>query len=108
MIDIAIETHGSNEAEFGKNLTDTLEWLEEEGFIRVRSKDLGGNYHGVGLTLRGLSALGYVDTALPSQDKKEPLIAKIRRVLGKGMEGAASDAVQAVMTKALELMIRHA
>ena len=107
VVDLSVETCSSDEAEIGRYLAETLDWLEEEGFIRVRSKDLGGNYHGVGLTLRGLTAIGYVDTVLPAQEKKEPLIDKIRRVLAKGAHEAASDTVRAIMTKALELMIRQ-
>ena len=94
----------SEEAQYLQYFSATMRWLQEEGFIKYDA-DQGGNYHQATLTLRGLMVLGYLPTSLSFRDKKEPLIAKVKRVLAKGAEGAASDAMRAIITKALTLMV---
>ena len=94
----------SDEANYLKHFTATMRWLKDEGFIRYQSDD-SGNFRKVLLTLRGLTVLGYTPTSLSLTDRKEPIIAKIKRVLAKGAEGAASDAVKAIIVKAFGLMV---
>jgi hypothetical protein len=38
---------------------ETLSWLESEGFISVKQRTSGGHFHGVRLTFKGLTLLGY-------------------------------------------------
>ena len=94
----------SKEADYLTHFTATMRWLKDEGFIRYES-DQSGNFRKVLLTLRGLTVLGYTPTSLTLIDRKEPIIAKIKRVLAKGAEGAASDAVKAIIVKAFALMV---
>jgi hypothetical protein len=94
----------SKEAEYLTHFTATMRWLKDEGFLRYESDD-SGNFRRVVLTLRGLTVLGYTPTSLSLTDRKEPIITKIKRVLSKGTEAAASDTVKAIITKAFELMV---
>ena len=94
----------SKEAEYLTHFTATMRWLKDEGFIRYES-DASGNFRKVLLTLRGLTVLGYTPTSLSLTDRKEPIIAKIKRVLAKGAEGAASDTAKAIIVKAFALMV---
>jgi hypothetical protein len=94
----------SKEADYLTHFTATMRWLKDEGFIKYQSDD-SGNFRKVLLTLRGLTVLGYTPTSLSLTDRKEPIIAKIKRVLAKGSEGAASDAVKAIIVKAFGLMV---
>ena len=94
----------SREAAYLTHFTATMRWLKEEGFIRYQS-DEAGNFRSALLTLRGLTVLGYTPTSLSLTDRKEPIIAKIKKVLAKGTEGAASDVVKAIIVKAFALMV---
>lgn len=94
----------SEEAEYLMHFTATIRWLKDEGFIKYDSED-SGNFHEVLLTLRGLTILGYTPTSLSLTDRKEPIITKIKRVLAKGAEGVASDAVKIIIVKAFGLMM---
>lgn len=94
----------SKEADYLKHFSATMRWLKAEGFIRYESDD-SGNFRNVLLTLRGLTVLGYTPTSLSLTDRKEPIIAKIKRVLAKGAEGATSDTVKAIIVKAFALMV---
>lgn len=94
----------SKEADYLTHSSATMRWLKDEGFIKYES-DNSGDFHQVQLTLRGLTVLGYTPTSLSFRDRKEPLITKIKRVLSKGTESAASDTVKAIIVKALGLMV---
>lgn len=94
----------SKEADYLRHFTATMQWLKDEGFIKYQSDD-SGNFRKVLLTLRGLTVLGYTPTSLSLIDRKEPIITKIKRVLAKGAEGTASDAVKAIIVKAFALMM---
>jgi hypothetical protein len=94
----------SKEAAYLTHFTATMRWLKDEGFIKYES-DNSGNFRKVLLTLRGLTVLGYTPTSLSLTDRKEPIITKIKRVLSKGTEAAASDAVKAIIVKAFGLMV---
>lgn len=94
----------SQEAKYLQHFSATVRWLRDEGFIKYEA-DNGGNFRGVVLTLRGLTVLGYVPSSLNSTDKQEPMIAKIKRVLAKGAEGAATDVVKAILVKLFALAV---
>ena len=93
----------SKEADYLTHFTATMRWLKGEGFVKYQSDD-SGNFRGALLTLRGLTILGYTPTSLSLVDRKEPVITKIKRVLAKGTEGAATDTVKAIIVKAFGLM----
>jgi hypothetical protein len=94
----------SRQADYLQHLPATIRWLKDESFIRYESDD-AGNFRKVILTLKGLTVLGYVPSSLSSTDKKEPMIAKIKRVLAKGTEGAATDAVKTILVKLFALAV---
>jgi hypothetical protein len=78
-------------------------WLAEEGFIRYESHGLNGGFAGVRLTLRGLTVLGYVPTAVKGKKEPETLIVRIKRALGSGADKAAADGVKALITEVFKL-----
>jgi hypothetical protein len=94
----------SEESEYLKHFNATMQWLKDEGFIRYETGDYG-NFRKVILTLRGLTVLGYTPTSIGFTDRKEPIIAKIKKVLSKGADTAATETVKAIIVKAFGLMV---
>lgn len=94
----------SREADYLQHFSSTVRWLKDEGFIKYESDD-AGNFRKVILTLKGLAVLGYVPSSLSSADREEPMISKIKLVLAKGAEGAATDAVKAILIKLFALAV---
>lgn len=92
----------SREADYLQHFSSTVRWLKDEGFIKYASDD-AGNFRKVILTLKGFTVLGYVPSSLSSTDSKEPMISKIKLVLAKGAEGAATDAVKTILIKLFAL-----
>ena len=86
---------------------EVLTWLAEEGFIRIAGGNLGTEVHGVRLTLKGLTILGYVLTALKTSEASEPMIDKIKRTLGSGAEKAGAEAVKALLGGVFRLAISY-
>ena len=70
----------------------TLNWLELEGFISIKTKTQDGKCYGVRLTLKGLSVLGY---SIGGQDDSETLIDKAKAAL----EDTAIESAKDVMKK---------
>ncbi|QGX38244.1 hypothetical protein [Permianibacter aggregans] len=93
----------SRQVDYLPHFSATMRWLRDEGFLRYESEE-EGVFRKVVLTLRGLTVLGYLPTSLGFKDKKEPIIVKIRRVIGKGVEGAASDGVKVLIMRIFELI----
>lgn len=93
----------SEQSKYARYFTDTMEWLEEEGFIKWVGESMGGNYHKVTLTMKGLTVLGYLPSSV-AEEKKEQLIDRAKRVLGKGLEGAASDVVKSLVARSFYLL----
>jgi hypothetical protein len=73
----------------------TLRWLEEEGFVRVGSKTLGGGIHDVRLTMMGFAVLGQIPQAV--ETAKAPLIDRVKQALGRGGAVASSEALRLVV-----------
>lgn len=92
----------SREADYLQHFSATVRWLKDEDFIKYESDDVG-NFRKVILTLKGLTVLGYVPSSLSPTDKNEPMIAKIKRVLAKGAESSATDAVKTILIKLFAL-----
>ena len=74
-----------------------LTWLTEEGFIRYEPPNYGTRYTNVRLTLKGLTLLGYVPSALRADENSEPIITKIKRILSHGTEQAATEATKSLL-----------
>lgn len=84
---------------------NVVSWLKDEGFIRVKSTTVAGDYADVVLTLKALTLLGYVPTAILASDQKEPIIDKVKRVLASGAEKAAAEGVKSILTELFRLAI---
>ena len=80
-----------------------LTWLVEEGFIRYEPPHFGTCYRNVRLTLKGLTLLGYVPSALQPNEQSEPIITKIKRILSGGAEKAATEAVKSLLGELFKL-----
>jgi hypothetical protein len=87
-----------NEMKFGY---ETLSWLESEGFITVKQKPLNGSFHGVRLTLKGLTLLGY---SMPNQGG-ETFIDQAKDVLSGAVKDTAKDVLTKLFTTAASLTI---
>jgi hypothetical protein len=102
-------------AAFGETINDTIRmiylaehtitWLAEEGFLRYEKGPIPGARHftNVRLTLRGLTVLGYMPSALQGPEKSQPLIARIKSVVSSGAEKAGADAVKSLLTEVFKL-----
>jgi hypothetical protein len=88
----------SKEAGYLSFFSATVRWLNAEGFLRYRSDD-GGDFRGVVLSMRGLTALGYEPRSLSRFGRKEPMIDKIKRILSKSAEDISTDAMKALIVK---------
>lgn len=85
-----------------------ISWLEEEGFIRVQDRDLGGKFYGVRLSLRGLTVLGYIPTVLKQGEEPETMITKVKRALSSGAEKAGAEAVKGLLSELFKLALSSA
>lgn len=93
--------------EWERAAANTVSWLAEEGFVRYKSAAYGG-FVGVRLSMKGLTVLGYTPVSIKSTGTAEPLIVRLKRAVGKGVEGAATDAVKDVIGQVFGLFVRYA
>lgn len=75
-------------------LGHSITWLAEEGILRFEKCDLNGDFHGVRLTHKGLTAMGAVPKALHGT---KPLIERAKAALESGAEKAAAETVKAIL-----------
>src|SRR5258706_3267802 len=59
--------------DFGAVAYDVVHWLAEEGFLRYENPNNTRDFYNARLTMKGLTVLGYIPTAIKSTDPKEPL-----------------------------------
>lgn len=87
--------------EIGTMTTDVVEWLAEEGFLRYE-KDPNhkyGVFWKVRLSLKGLTILGSIPTAVKAKIATEPLISKIKDILKSGSQKVASESAKFVVSE---------
>jgi hypothetical protein len=85
--------------------TETIFFLQQEGFLSIGGTLNTGESHDVRLTMKGLAVLGSVPVSLKKNDPREPLITKIGKLLGVGVEKAATEAVQSAMSEVFKLAL---
>lgn len=85
--------------------SEAVSFLQQEGFLTVGGRVLTGECHDVRLTMKGLAVLGSVPVSLRPNEPREPIIAKIGRLIGKGTEKVATEAVQAVVSEVFKLAL---
>ena len=73
---------------------DSISWLEEEGFISVQSTTMDSKFHGVRLTLSGLTLLGYQPPTLKEGEEYRNFAEKGAEILREGGRAAAVDLVR--------------
>lgn len=85
---------------------EVINFLAEEGFLSHKGASLDGSqFIQVRLTMKGLAVLGYVPASV---DKQEPLISKIRGVVGGGLKEAGGETVRQLVSQAFSLMLAAA
>lgn len=85
---------------------EVINFLAEEGFLTHKGVMLDGSeYLRVRLTMKGLAILGYVPASL---EKQEPLISKIRSVVGGGLKEAGGETVRQLVSQAFSLALAAA
>lgn len=85
---------------------EVINFLAEEGFLTHKGAMLNGTqYLQVRLTMKGLAVLGYVPSSL---EKQEPLISKIRSVVGGGLKEAGGETVRQIVSQAFSLALAAA
>lgn len=94
--------HSLDSIEMARNV---VSWLKDEGFIRITSTTMAGDHANIVLTLKSLTLLGYVPTAIQGSEQKEPLINKVKRAISLGAEKAAADGVKSILTELFRLAI---
>lgn len=72
----------------------TISWLQEEGFITVQSTTMDSQFHGVRLTLAGLTLLGYQAPSLEEGEAYGSFAEKGAEVLQEGGRAAAVEFVK--------------
>ena len=82
---------------------DAITWLNEEGFIRYEGLRFGSTFRNVRLTLRGLTILGFVPSAVKTDVTPETMISKVKRTIAAGAEKAGTEAVKAVLGELFRL-----
>lgn len=86
--------------------TDTVNWLESEGFIRCRAIDelLDGSpgiIVGVVLTMKGLTLVGY--TFEPSAGDRQTMAEAAKEIVSKGASDAASGWIKDLLGMAMKI-----
>ena len=85
---------------------EVISFLAEEGFLTHKGVSLDGKqFFQARLTMKGLAILGYVP---PSLEKPEPLISKIRGVVGGGLKEAGGETVRQLVSQAFSLALAAA
>lgn len=77
---------------------ETIVFLRQEGFLTAGEPVATGEVPDVRLTMKGLAVLGSVPVSLVPLETPEPLIEKMRRVVGKGAEKLGAQAIQAIVS----------
>ena len=85
----------------------TVTWLEAEGFIRIGSKTLGGDFDDVKLTMKGLTALGSIPQPLRENEAADPIISRIKRTLASGAEKAGAEIVKSIVTALFKIALSY-
>ncbi|MCZ8159043.1 MAG: hypothetical protein ACK5V0_13045 [Alphaproteobacteria bacterium] len=106
----AVPENASEQAawDMGVEATDTIIWLEEEGFIRIQAKALGGQMFGVRLTLKAMSILGQVPTSVSQATVKRSLISRMKDAVANASATAATEAASGLMSELFALAVRSA
>ena len=89
------------------NARNVVTWLAQEGFLRYESQDKTGKFYDVRLTLKGLTVLGHVPTAVKDGGRKSPVIDSIKRVLASGAEKAGTEAVKSIVGAVFKLSLQY-
>ena len=73
----------------------TLRFLCDEGFLRIMAETLDGSFHGVQLTLRGLTLLGLPDPL--DETQRVTLGERVKKAAADGSAKALSETVKAFL-----------
>lgn len=85
---------------------EVIRFLAEEGFLTYKSAPVAeSQFLQVRLTMKGLAVLGYIPTSI---EKAEPLISKIRRVVGGGLKEAGGETVRQLVSQVFSLALAAA
>lgn len=85
---------------------EVINFLAEEGFLTHKGALLDGSqFIQVRLTMKGLAVLGHVPTSV---EKQEPLISKIRGVVGGGLKEAGGEVVRQLISQTFSLALAAA
>ncbi len=89
---------------------DVISWLAEEGFLRhtpdpnaTAVGSWSGKIYGVRLSLKGLTILGSLPTAVMANEPRVRMIDRVRGLLGKGIGAATSEAAKQIVVEYLRL-----
>lgn len=83
---------------------ETVTFLHQEGFLTIRDRVSTGEFGDVRLTMKGLAVLG-IPVSLKSNEPREPIIEKIKRLMGKGADKAATETVQAIVSEVFKFAL---
>jgi hypothetical protein len=92
--------------DFGTEAHNVVTWLRQEDFIRYDDgSGFQNTFYQVVLTSKGLTALQRVPSSISPGQPKEPIINKIKKIVGSGVKSAGADAVKRVVSEVLEATI---
>lgn len=103
---VAAEIGSSEEEAFQlvtETVSSTIEWLEQEGFILVQTRDGGfsnpSQYFGVVLTRQGMAVLGQEASpqVLASSETRQPWGVRLRTALRERSPEMVADAIGAII-----------
>jgi hypothetical protein len=93
----------SEAVRFALYAENAVSWLVEEGFVRFEPPRFATTFRKVRLTLKGLTVLGYLPSAVQRNETPETLITKIKRSLSAGAEKAGTEVVKSLLTEVFKL-----
>ena len=93
----------SDESKYSSLFSASMNWLEEEGFIKIESKVYGPAFIGVTLTLKGVTVLGFVPSSI-DKDAGKSSIDYIREIVSDGVKSSSSEAVSSVIKSLFSMM----
>lgn len=79
--------------------TDSINWLEEAGFISVQSKTLDSNFDGVRLTQKGITLLGAPSSLDPDSESWGE---KAQAVISRTAQDTATDLFKQLLVNAVK------
>ncbi|MEM5459637.1 hypothetical protein VSR69_32995 [Paraburkholderia phytofirmans] len=103
--DIPKDEHGGVTDEDASFVSATIDWLKDEGYLRILSADMSGNVYGAVLTGKGLAVLKLIPDALTNP---APLGEQIQAAVKAGSVSVAKTLLNTALDAGIKYTMAHA